>query len=130
MIEIHPVTTEEKRVGERRADWHTPADCFKLLDVQQRLDDGSGRMTRIEESIAEVRSTMMETHARFEAKLDANSRATDAAATATAEILEIISTAKGFFKGMNYLGLAVKWVTGVSAAVLGLYFTWKSGKNL
>ena len=117
---------------ERRSDWHTPADCFKLLDVQQRLDDGSGRMKRIEDSIAEVKSDqaqMKEAQTRLEQKLDANSKATESAASATTEILEIITTAKGFFKGAQVIGSVFKWLAGVATAGLALWFTIKGGGN-
>lgn len=110
---------------EQRADWHTPKDCFKMIDVQQRLQDGSGRMERIEASIEELKvsqQVMAETHRRFEAKLDANS-------TATEEILDIIGTAKGFFKGMGVLGTVLKWGLGIATAILAFILTLKAGSG-
>jgi hypothetical protein len=110
---------------EQRKDWHTPADCFKLLDVQQRLDDGSGRMKRIEDSI----ESLKDAHARIEIKLDANTRSTEMSSEATAEILEIISTAKGFFKGASAIGAVFKWLAGIATAGLALWFTIKGGSG-
>ena len=131
IVEEKRSTTPEPYSGvEKRADWHTPADCFKLVGVQQRLDDGSGRMKRIEDSIKEVQEAqakMVDTHSRFEQKLDANSKATTDSATATAEILEIISTAKGFFKGASVIGAVIKWGLGIATAVLAFVVAIKSG---
>ena len=130
MNEVIPIVedkrqpTAEPYTGpERRADWHTPADCFRLLETQERLDKGSERMQRIEDSIAEVKAAQVkavEIHARFETKLDGNS-------TATAEILEIISTAKGFFKVASMIGNALKWVLGIATAVIAFVVAIQSG---
>ena len=117
---------------ERRADWHTPADCFKMIDVQQRLEDGSGRMKRIESSIEELKANqvnMMETHARFEKKLDENSKSTADSSEAIGEVLAIISTAKGFFKGMGVIGTVLKWGLGIATAILAFVLTLKAGKG-
>lgn len=106
--------TPEPYTGpEKRKDWHTPQDCFRLLETQARLDQGSERMKRIEDSITEVKATqtkMVEAHTRFETKLDGNSNA-------TTEILDIISTAKGFFKGTQVIGSVVKWLIGIALAI-------------
>jgi hypothetical protein len=96
-----------------------------LLDVQQRLDDGSGRMGRIEASITELKDA----HARIETKLDENSKSTANTAEATVEILDIISTAKGFFKGASVVGAVFKWAAGIATAALALWFTIKGGSG-
>ena len=117
---------------EQRADWHTPADCFKLLDVQQRLQDGSGRMERIEASIEELKAgqeAMKEVHLRFEKKLDENSKATTDSATAIDEVLSIVSTAKGFFRGMGVVGTVIKWVLGIATAIAAFWLTLKTGRG-
>ena len=82
-------------------------------------------MERIEASIEELKvsqQVMAETHRRFEAKLDANS-------TATEEILDIIGTAKGFFKGMGVLGTVLKWGLGIATAILAFILTLKAGSG-
>lgn len=119
--------------AERRIDWHTPADCFKLLDVQQRLDDSSGRMKRIETSIEDLKANherLAESTARLEKNLDANTKATTASAEATAEILEIISTAKGFFRGTKIVGAVIKWALGIATAITAFWVALKSGGKL
>ena len=108
---------------EKRKDWHTPQDCVKLIDVQQRLTDGGERMQRIEDSIKEIKAAqavMVEVHNRFETKLDGNS-------VATAEILDIISTAKGFFRGTQVIGSAIKWLIGIALAI-GAFIAMIKGK--
>lgn len=62
--EIPPVVAE-RRMEERRKDWHTPEDCFKLLDVQSmvdkifaRLDDDKKRMDSIFGHIEEANVRM------------------------------------------------------------------------
>lgn len=108
---------------ERREGWHTPADCFRLLETQERLDKGSERMQRIEDSIVEVKANqvkMAEAHTRFEIKLDGNSNA-------TAEILDIISAAKGFFRGAALIGNALKWVLGIATAIIAFIVAVKTG---
>jgi hypothetical protein len=82
-------------------------------------------MQRIEDSIAEVKANqakMVETHTRFEQKLDENS-------SATVEILEIITTAKGFFKGAHMLGSVLKWGLGIATAVIAFIVAIKSGNK-
>jgi hypothetical protein len=133
MSETIPIVVDQRCTNpvpfegpERRSDWHTPADCFKLLDVQQRLDDGSGRMKRIEDSI----ESLKDAHARIEIKLDANTRSTEMSSEATAEILEIISTAKGFFKGASAIGAVFKWALGIATALVAFWAALKSGGKL
>ena len=110
---------------EQRADWHTPADCFKLIDVQQRLQDGSGRMERIEASIEELKAGQE----AMKVKLDENSKATADSAEGIAEVLAIISTAKGFFRGVGVIGSVIKWVLGLATAALAFWFTLKAGRG-
>lgn len=46
---------------------------------------------------------------------------------ATAEILEIVSTGKSFFRVMGHIGNGIKWIAGIAAACLGVYAAWKQG---
>ena len=98
---------------------------------EQRMDAGASRMGRIESNIEELRTTMMETHARFEAKLDANSKATEeGAATAketsetVVEIKDILMLGKSFIRIMGYVGTFVKWAAGIATALAGLWFAF------
>lgn len=127
-----PATTERRDPvpgpytgPEQRADWHTPQDCIKMVDVQQRLHDGAGRMERIEASIEELKAGQT----AMKEKLDENSAATAESAAAIAEVLEIISTAKGFFKGASAIGSVLKWILGLATAALAFWFTLKSGRG-
>jgi hypothetical protein len=117
-----PIPIVEHREGERRADWHTPADCYKLLDVQaamdgvnKRLDNGSARMCRIEEKIVENYDLAAQDSKRVEDKLDAN---TDA----TGEILEIVQALKGFVKVMAVIGKVVGWAAAIAAPLLTIWY--------
>lgn len=143
-----PIPITEHRTGERRADWHTPADCYKLLDAQnameginKRLDDGSARMGRIEDKIAEnhenantdrkrlessvadikaVQASIVEASARQEAKQDANN-------ADTAELLEIVRMGRGFFRGVAAVGKwfrkIVLWVLPLATAIIAFWYT-------
>ena len=105
IVEQRSANPEPYTGEERRADWHTPTDCFKLIDVQQRLDDGSGRMTRIEASIKTL-----------DAKVCKNN-------DDTSEILDILKAAKGFFKVVNAVGQVLKWVTAVCGPIIAIWFS-------
>jgi len=117
---------------ERRSDWHTPSDCENMITVQEamsavntRLDDGAKRMSRIEESVTEVNACIKANNdaalahqIKFEKALEENTQA-------TADILDIISAAKGFFRVAGAIGSAIKWGTGIAAACIGLWVTIK-----
>ena len=117
---------------ERRNDWHTPSDCENMITVQEamravntRLDDGAKRMSRIEESVTEVNACIKANNdaalahqIKFEKALEENTQA-------TADILDIISAAKGFFRVAGAIGSAIKWGTGIAAACIGLWVTIK-----
>jgi hypothetical protein len=145
MNEVIPIIQEpdkpDQRVGERRANWHTPEDCHKLLDTQtslantqetltkmsQRLEDGSARMTRIEDSVTHVNNCIKANNdaalihrIKFEKTLEENT-------AATSEILEIISAAKGFFKTIGKLGDFLKWGLGIITAFVAFWLTIKNG---
>lgn len=107
-------------------------DCAKLLSVQEamdgvnvRLDDGTKRMSRIEESVTAVNACIKANNdaalvhrVKFEKTLEENTQA-------TADILDIISAAKGFFRVAGAIGSAIKWGTGIAAACIGLWVTIK-----
>lgn len=117
---------------ERRSDWHTPSDCENMITVQEamsavntRLEDGTKRMSRIEDSVTAVNDCIKANNdaalihrVKFEKTLEENTQA-------TADILDIITAAKGFFKVASAVGSVVKWVTGIAAACIGLWVTIK-----
>lgn len=119
---------EEKRKEERRSDWHTPTDCYKLLDVQttvdkieKRLDDGSARMTRIEESIEDqrVRSDRIEHNIKgIRTNLNENTKLTQ-------ELVDILKAAKGFFRVLGWISTGVKWTAGLATGGIALYLALK-----
>jgi hypothetical protein len=110
MTDIPPITPleqPERRQSERRADWHTPETCFKLLDVQTTMDS-------IFTHLAEGKARMD----CIEGKLDANNKATD-------ELLEIIQMGKGFFRAVGWIGKWIRrvimWVVPPIVAIIGLW---------
>lgn len=102
-----PIVPEERRQHERRADWHTPETCFKLLDVQTTMDS-------IFTHLAEGKARMD----CIEGKLDANNKATD-------ELLEIVQMGKGFFRAVGWIGKWIRrvimWVVPPVVAIIGLW---------
>ncbi len=64
--------------GERRAGWHTQEDCNNMKTVDEKFDEGSARMKRIEESILKISNHQTDSdasRARMELKLDENNEA-------------------------------------------------------
>ena len=145
------VTPSDRRTGERRADWHTPNDCFKLLDVQStmdrifaRLQEGDARMDAIVKSLddADVRMGCLEDNVAgnhrivsadikaLEAMMEANKKALDENTAKTHDIYEIVEMGRGFFKGIAFTGKwlrrIVMWVVPPVAAIVGL---WQSFTN-
>lgn len=81
--------------------------------INQRLDEGDARMTRIEGDVAAVRSD-----------LKANTAATQAVATNTAELVEMFQAMKGALKVLNWIGSWAKplaYVIGLGTAALGFW---------
>ncbi len=77
-----------------------PGGCDKTKTVEQRLNDGEGRMRRIED------------------KLTAN-------CIDTAEVLDILRLGKSFFRLAGYLSNIVKWVAGIGTATLLFWYAIK-----
>ena len=95
------------------------------------MDAGASRMGRIESTIEELRTTMLETNLRFEAKLDDNSRTTSEAASAAkdtaetvVEIKDILMLAKSFIRIMGITGTLIKWGGGIITAIAGVWFAF------
>ena len=116
----------ENRIADRRAGSHTPGDCpnykgneIAMDEINRRLDDGSARMGRIEDTIEANHKTANVDRKRLEAKLDANS-------AATGELLEIIRMGKGFFRGLAWTGKWLRrilmWTLPLATAILSFWW--------
>lgn len=144
--ELPPVVPEERRQGERRADWHTPETCFKLLDVQTTMDrifdrfkEGDVRMDSIVEGLEDSKITigcMQDNIAgnhrivsadikALEAMMEANKKALDENTAKTHDIYEIVEMGRGFFKGVAFIGKwlrrIVMWIVPPVVAIIGLW---------
>lgn len=129
--QIQPIV--EKRAGERRADWHTPEECFRILDVQgamddvkdsiaginERLDKGQNRMDKIEDTIFANHLESMTERKRLESLLQKN---TDV----TTEIKDILDAGKTFFNVIGKIGgwtrTVILWVLPIATAVLSFWY--------
>lgn len=136
---IPPIVPEDSRHGERRKDWHTPEDCFKLLDVQKamdcifaRLQEGNDRMDSIfghleqndirmgclEDNVAWNHRIVCDDIRDLKKDLDVNTAKTDAS-------YEILEMGRGFFRGIAFTGKwarrIVMWVVPPVVAIIGLW---------
>ena len=92
-----------------------------VTNMQARLNDGSDRMTRIEESIEDqrVRGDRIEHNIKgIRTNLKENTDLTQ-------EMVTIFKSAKGFFQVAGWLATGVKWVVGVVTGIAALYLTLK-----
>lgn len=137
--ELPPIVPEERRQGERRADWHTPETCFKLLDVQSTMDriferfkEGDVRMDSIVEGLEDSKITigcMQDNIAGNHRVVCDDIRELKAAlyenSAQTREIFEIIEMGKGVFKFFfvtgKWLRRIIMWVVPPVAAIIGLW---------
>jgi hypothetical protein len=121
---VELATENDQRRGERRADWHTPDDCSKLLSVQfdinklvQRLDDGNARMDAIEKTIdvnfkvssddrEAIKALMRENYAKADADREQIMQHQKVASEALKEPLEFIESTKTVFHTVTAIG---KW---------------------
>lgn len=143
---IVPSGEQDRRQVERRKDWHTPNDCFKLLDVQTtmdriftRLQDGDARMNSIfdqledskitigcmQDNIAGNHRIVSEDIKALEAAMGEHRKALDENTAKTNDIYEILEMGRGFFKGIAFTGKwlrrIVMFVVPPIAAVIGLW---------
>jgi hypothetical protein len=123
----------EQREGERRREWHTPQDCYKLLATQEmvaglqdsvtginkRLDDGHARMCKIEDTIFANHLDAVAGRKHMETLLQKNTDVTD-------EIREILEGSKSFFRAVAKVGswtrTVVLWVLPLATAVLSFWY--------
>lgn len=148
--ELPPINSDDRRHGERRADWHTPNDCFKLLDVQStmdrifaRLQEGDARMNSIfgqledakitigcmQDNIAGNHRIVSDDIKALEASMSATQKDLATNTAKTQDIYEILEMGRGFFKGVAFIG---KWTRRIImkvappiTAVLGLWYAIK-----
>ncbi len=81
--------------------------------ITQRLDEGDTRMGRIEGDLAAVR-----------ADLNANTEATQAVASNTADLVELLQAMRGALKVLNWIGNLVKpmgYIVAFGTALLGAW---------
>lgn len=144
--ELPPINSADRRHGERRADWHTPNGCFKLLDVQStmdrifaRLQEGDARMNSIfgqledskitigcmQDNIAGNHRIVSDDIKALEAAISATQKDLAANTAKTNDIYEILEMGRGFFKGIAFTGKwlrrIVMFVVPPIAAVIGLW---------
>lgn len=133
-------------VPERRKDWHTPEDCFKLLDVQKamdsifaRLKEGNDRMDSIfghleqndirmgcmEDNIAGNHRVLCDDIKELQAMQEENRKALAENTAKTDATYEILEMGRGFFKGIAFTGKwlrrIVMWVVPPVVAIIGLW---------
>lgn len=87
-------------------------------DMDRRMTDKGlgGRVGTIEEQLAKG-GERMDKHEKLLAENTA----------ATKEVLEIVTMAKSFFKGLGYIGGGIKWIVGVGAAIGTMWAVWPHG---
>lgn len=144
--ELPQIVSDDRRHGERRADWHAPETCFKLLDVQEtmnrifaRLKEGDARMDSIFSQLEDTQTTigcMQDNIAgnhrvvsddikTLEVTMSEHRKALDENTAKTDRIFEIVEMGEGFFKAVKFTGKwlrkAIMWVVPPIAAVIGLW---------
>lgn len=94
---------------ERRSNWHSPQDCVVLLEAQLRFKEWEERMQRLEGLLKDYATR--------------NTTLTES----VAEILDILTLGKSFFRIIGIFGKMVKWVTVIVTPLVALYFAFKNG---
>ena len=122
---------EDRRNADRRYE-HNPVTCTQLHEVQQAVNSikidmsaYSHNMYVLEKRIDNIfhsLTTGSEATVRLEEKLNTNN-------AATAELLEIITSGKGFFKTVGLLGTVLRWGLGIATAIVAFVFALKTGKG-
>lgn len=148
-----PQLVEDQRHGERRAGWHTPNDCFKLLDVQAtmdrifaRLKEGDARMDSIfgqledakvtigcmQDNIAGNHRVVSEDIKSLELLMAMHRKELQENTEKTDRIFEIVEMGEGFFKGIKSTGKWIRriimWVAPPVTAIVTLWYTLTGNK--
>lgn len=127
-----PHIVQERREGERRAGWHTPETCDKVIGVQEaiegvrrQLDDGDVRMGCMEDNITGNHRIVCQDIKALEVMLEEHKKALEANTAKTAEIFEIVEMGEGFFRGVRFVGKwlrkIVMWIVPPVVAIVGLW---------
>lgn len=77
----------------------------------------------LEAAIEEIRREQ----ADIRAELKSNTEVTAEIKEMTAEMVDLFTAAKGFFKMAGWIGTGIKWVSGVAAALAALWLVFKGG---
>lgn len=108
-------------IERRKSGVHTPETCYRMDKAEERFNEGTERMKRIEESIAcltEHQTTSDAARKRMEEKLDENNEA-------TYQLLDILKSGRGFFKVVDWAATVVKWTAGLVVAVGSVWLMFK-----
>ena len=138
MTTIPPIV-QERREGERRAGWHTPETCDKVIGVQaaieglrKQLDDGDVRMGCMEDNIAGNHRVVCQDIKSLEVMLEEHKKELAANTAKTAEIFEIVEMGEGFFRGVRFVGKwlrkIIMWVIPPVIAIIGFWESIKPHK--
>ena len=134
-----PHIVQERREGERRADWHTPETCDKVIGVQsaiegmrRQLDEGDIRMGCMEDNIAGNHRVVCQDIKSLEVMLEEHKKELAANTAKTAEIFEIVEMGEGFFRGVRFVGKwlrkIIMWVIPPVIAIIGFWESIKPHK--
>lgn len=122
--EITPII-EERRHSERRSDWHTPSDCYKLLDVQKTMDSIFGELAEGRARMDGIEKKLGVNHLAATDGLNRLASIQEESRQDMSRVLEIVSMGEGFFKAIKFTGKwlrkAIMWVVPPIAAVIGLW---------
>lgn len=150
--EIPPIVSD-RRDHERRKDWHTPENCFKLLDVQAAMDkifarlkegddkmdsifshfeEANVRMGCLEDNVAGNHRIVSQDIKHLETMMGEHKKALDDNTSKTDRIFEIVEMGEGLFKTTKFIGKwlrkIIMWVVPPITAVVTLWYTFTSHK--
>lgn len=119
------VSASDRRHGERRSDWHTPNDCFKMLDVQRTMDSIFGELAEGRARMDGIEKKLESNHIAATDGLNRLASSQEESRQDMIRVLEIVSMGEGFFKGVKFAGKwlrkAIMWVVPPIAAIIGLW---------
>jgi hypothetical protein len=141
---IEIATENDRRTSERRADWHTPADCYELLSVQEAMDgfgkqlaSGHERMNSLQALIASnaetsaadrelIKQTLLENNMLAAADRDEIKRQLAKNSDDFHPAIEFIKSAEGFVNGARAVGKwgrrVVMWFFPAATAIISFVY--------
>ncbi len=100
--------TPTEYAGLDRRDPTARTDLYTTVGLMQaKLDANTAMTQQVAEQLAEMKATQ------------------DASRADDAELLDIFRAIRGTLKAIGWLGNFVKWIAGLGAAGIGLYFALK-----